>query len=69
MKATKVAINLPKSSNIKTRKLRILLQVPFIAQPSFNGEYDFNIHGLHFIDASKEFQKWNKDKQVTKAQN
>jgi hypothetical protein len=39
-------------------------KVPFIATPDFNGEYNFNIHGLHYIDASEEFRRWNKEKQV-----
>ena len=39
-------------------------KVPFIATSAFHGEYNFNIHGLHFIDASEEFIKWNKEKMV-----
>ena len=41
-------------------------KVPFDINPSFNGEYDFLLHGLHFIDASKDFVDWNKDAKVRK---
>ena len=40
-------------------------KVPFDINPSFNGEYDFLLHGLHFIDASKDFVDWNKEAKVT----
>ena len=39
-------------------------KVPFTATSDYNGEYSFNIHGLHFIDASEEFRRWNKEKNV-----
>ena len=39
-------------------------KVPFTATSDYNGEYSFNIHGLHFIDASEEFRQWNKEKNV-----
>jgi hypothetical protein len=40
-------------------------KVPFTASSDYNGEYNFNIHGLHYIDASDEFRRWNKEKKVT----
>ena len=40
-------------------------KVPFTATSDYNGEYNFNIHGLHYIDASEEFREWNKDKKVS----
>ena len=43
-------------------------KVPFIAAPDFHGEYNFNMHGLHYIDASQEFRNWNKEKQVKEKQ-
>ena len=39
-------------------------KVPFVAAPNFHGEFSFNMHGLHYIDASNEFREWNKEKKV-----
>ena len=42
-------------------------KVPFVAAPNFHGEFSFNMHGLHYIDASNEFREWNKEKKVCSA--
>ena len=39
-------------------------KVPFVAAANFHGEFSFNMHGLHYIDASNEFREWNKEKKV-----
>ena len=39
-------------------------KVPYRVDPSFFGEYNFLLHGLHYITASNEFLEWNKEAQV-----
>ena len=42
----------------------LFTKVPFDVDTSFNGEYNFLLHGLHFIDASADFIDWNRDAKV-----
>ncbi len=40
-------------------------KVPFAVDPTFQGEYSFYIHGIHFIDASPQFVEFNKEAKVS----
>lgn len=39
-------------------------KVPFDIDPSYSGEYDFLLHGLHVVDADQGFLDWNQEAKV-----
>ena len=41
-------------------------KVPFKVDLPFHGEYNFYLHGLHFITSSQRFRDWNEDMQVSR---
>lgn len=39
-------------------------KVPFTVDTAFHGQHSFFLHGIHHVQASKAFTKWNQDARV-----
>ncbi len=39
-------------------------KVPFVIDPSFKGEHNFYVHGIHYITSSQDFAEWNGERMM-----